>query len=852
MRSETQSEGRDMEHGPSGADRGGPVRHQHRAHQRRSTVPPSRRRVLVVVGVMLLGIASLTVSGVSSLASLHGTSTAGADPSCDGSNGCTQTMPCSASACPTVDVTPTTGLEDGEYVTVATTNFPTGGSARIALCSTTSASPAADPICLSGTWESNDYLPINLPIHGTADGTNPTEDALPVFYQPGGEGNTAIPGQPVNGGAATGFFCDNSSNPCAVEVTVGTGTGNNVQYPPTDVVTGSDTNTLVFPLTYESNGAGCPTSDPIVDTESSYSLEHFLPAAIDATCGNSNGVIALNLSNNNQQVESDLATGATQVAFIDAPSDPASEALLNKGSFAYIPIAVSGTSVGMLASANTGNASFQLSDYDLTPTMLAGLTAGDYLNPQGDPTPFQPYKILYADNLIPALKNATPSVPCTNLIACPSSSQEQEVANEAQFDAFDLLNPVSSGTLGPANLYTANSSVSSGASYQATDWMCNAPNTAYSVGVNEIAPTGGSNPVAVKVTDTNLAPKTLTAVSQSGPPAVFSSCTPTSTIPTVATIRNANPSENPSLQGKQIRSVAFGAGNSAPQDCGAVCNGAFGIMDSSEAGFYGLTTANLENANGDFVSPTPTSLEAAESNLSPCPALDKLTCPPGSYQVDYSTPVPGAYPLPDVTYAVIPTTAQPSDTAAAETALLTNLVNYSHSSTTLPVGYAPLSDSLYTAAMADISADVVAAPPTPTTTTTPTTTPAPTATTTPASTTVAGTSGDASTGASTDDDSSLFADGDEDGGTGSATLPLSSTSPSSSGTGNPASRSDQGGDVGSPSTVPTGFMLVSVDSASRYLLPVLVLLGLACLLGGPMLLLAPRFRRKRRSAGGQG
>jgi hypothetical protein len=834
--------------------------HQRRAHGHgRSTAPPSRRRVLVVVGVMLLGVASLTVSGVSSLAAWHGSATAGAASSCvsDGANGCTQTMPCKTSTCPTVDVTPTTGLEDGQYVTVATTNFPTGGSARIALCSTITS--AADPICLSGNWESNDYLPINLPIHDTSDGTNPTEDALPVFYQPGGEGNTPIPGQPVNGGAASSFFCDNSANPCAIEVTTGTGVGNNVTYPATD----SAGNTLVFPLTYEANGAGCPTSDPLVDTESSYSLEHFLPAAIDATCAASNGVIALNLSNNNQQVESDLASGGTQVAFIDAPDDPASEALLNKGSFAYIPIAVSGTSVGMLASANTGNASFQLSDYDLTPTMLAGLTAGVYLNPQGNPTAFKPYEILDADNLIPALKNASPSVPCTNLVACPSSSQQQEVDNEAQFDAFDVLNPVSSGTSGPANLYTANSSVSTGASYQATDWMCNAPNAPYSVGVNEIVPTGGSNPVSVKVTDTNLSPATLTSISQSGPPAVFSSCTPTSTIPTVATIRNANPSENPALQGKQIRSVAFGAGNSAPQECGAVCNAAFGIMDSSEAGFYGLNTANLENANGDFVAPTATSLEAAEANLTACPALDELTCPTGSYQVDYATPHPGAYPLPDVTYAVVPTTAVPADTATAETALLTNLVNYSHSSTTLPVGYAPLSDSLYTAAIADIAADVVSAPPTTTTTTTttPTTTPTTTATTATVPGTVAATSGgtgtgtgtsdDSSSGASTAGDSSLFAA--DDGGDGSATLPLSTTSPPSggTGTGTPAGTSTPGASTGGPSTVPTGFMLVSVDSASRYLLPGLVLLGLACLLGGPLLLLAPRFRRRRKSAGGE-
>ena len=185
---------------------------------------------------MLLGIASLTVSGVSSLASLHGESTAGADPSCtsDGINGCTQTMPCSTSACPTVDVTPTSGLEDGQYVTVATTNFPTGGSARLALCSTTSTSPAADPICLSGNWESNDYLPINLPIHGTSDGTNPTVDAIPVFFQPGGEGNTPYPANRQRRRRHRLLLRQFGADPCAIEVTAGTGTGNNVEYPPTD------------------------------------------------------------------------------------------------------------------------------------------------------------------------------------------------------------------------------------------------------------------------------------------------------------------------------------------------------------------------------------------------------------------------------------------------------------------------------------------------------------------------------------------------------------------------------------------------------------------------------------------
>ena len=51
---------------------------------------------------------------------------------------------------------------------------------------------------------------------------------------------------------------------------------------------------------------------------------------------------------------------------------------------------------------------------------------------------------------------------------------------------------------------------------------------------------------------------------------------------------------------------------------------------------------------------------------------------------------------------------------------------------------------------------------------------------------------------------------------------------------------------------PTGFLLVALDTAGRYLLPATVILALVCLIAGPLLLFYPDlFRRRRRGAGGQ-
>ena len=124
----------------------------------------------------------------------------------------------------------------------------------------------------------------------------------------------------------------------------------------------------------------------------------------------------------------------------------------------------------------------------------------------------------------------------------------------------------------------------------------------------------------------------------------------------------------------------------------------FGIMDSSEASFYGLNTASLQNADGNF-GRRPGQHRGGRGRLTACPT-DDLTCPAGTYKLDYTDgPSPNAYPMPDITYAGAHRPA-PAAQATAVKDLLTNLVTYSHGggSLALPSGYAPLSDTLYQAA----------------------------------------------------------------------------------------------------------------------------------------------------------
>ena len=402
-----------------------------------------------------------------------------------------------------------------------------------------------------------------IPISQDAANANLSQVSIPVFFDAAGSGDDPLPSHDVlnANGAGKGFFCDNTNSPCAVEVTEELGT--NIGNGPPD----STSNTLVFPINFRTQSTGCPKADPVLNTDSSFSLEHFMPPAVDASCKGAHGVVALNTATDNLSDISDLTHGGVQIAFVDDPGDPKIQSALAGKPYAYIPVAVSATVVSFLAGqefSSFGSVSYPLSSYNLTPNMLAGLITSEYQTANGSPKQVGSQEVPgWSDNLIPPLK-------CAQLFQCPSN-QGLQVYNEALFNTFDLLNTPPPHVVEPQQFGAFMSNVSTGSSYQATSWICKAPNAPFPVTVDEqTKPNGGYHNVRVSVTDQNIGSTTLTSApvgtsiwppytsksQPDGPKWVFPTCQGYSTIPSLASgDTDYGESQNPSFQAKSIRYV---------------------------------------------------------------------------------------------------------------------------------------------------------------------------------------------------------------------------------------------------------------------------------------------------------
>jgi hypothetical protein len=884
-------------------------------HRNRRRPCGLRRRVALTLSLILVAAASSVGVGLVMTGSATSIAAAAQAPACttgtsDGSGGCEVSLPCppapivcSPSAPPTVDVGPVSYLQDGQYVTIKTTNFPnsgfadgaTGGAVRIALCSSVSPN-TADPDCLFGTWESQVFAQIANEQISTTLADDETDLNLPVFLEPRGQGN-AIPGQPVTGpfsGPSQGFYCDDTTDPCSIDVTweeqsnsSGTNTGVGSTSDPYD----SSANTVEMPLSFAPQASGCPSTDDLFTSESTYAFEHFIDTAVGATCQGSNGVVDLDVGTDTTLAVQDFASSDQPLVFVDNPADPAQEAeLLGSRGFAYIPIAVSATTVGFLGDNQQQSSPLgrPIQSYDLTPTMLAGILNGDYQTPIGSysgPGKLVKGGIFYSDNLLAALQTA--GVSCSEVVGCtpPAGTPKKDYASDALADeqtmnAFNLLNPVPAGVQSRATEAVPDGSyapiAATGTIWQATSWMCQQPSVPMTLQVPENTGPGGSTVITpVTVSDTNPSPSELANTPHNGPLANINpatglpywqwptdGCTSQSTLPpapeTTCVPGQCSPYNLaqytlPNQEANELREVVYGVGgfNSPnlypqPEQYGL----GFALMDSSESLFYGLNLADLLNSSGQFVAPTTTSIEDALENETACPAAE-LSCPLGTYSFDYAkdttTDAAGAYPMPDITYALVPTAPQAPAQAQAMKNLLTNLVDVSEGdgAAPLPPGYYPMPTTMANAALADISTDITAAPSTATTTTT-TTRPATPLSTTPGSTPPTGQQNPASSPSP-----------DVSGSTGMPTsngvetLPLSSTpttatpsKPSSGGSGSSPSGATVGG-TGLNGTA----SLVSLGAVSHLLLPALVLLALLSLMAGAALLLAPNQRRRRRPGG---
>ena len=667
-------------------------------HGRVSPVTSRRPRILHLAAALFIASAvlfSTPLSGVLHSAAGAATSVSGttiesgssSDPSdCPGGVSQCETfqIPCGTSTCPTIVAGPTLNVGNGEYVYLSMSNFPVGDDVRVALCPITDPPqivPTGNPSCSYGIdSEQVSLTPIKVPV--TADGT--LGASFPTQVDPSGEDNPPIAADDLvstaPGQGLKSFYCDDGPDYCGLEVE---------EFPslkPGNTETTS--NTAIIPLSFAAQSNGCPSSDPLIDTSSAYSLEHFIPAAVDSTCRGDSGVADLNTATENGEVIDSFTQGGSNIIFSDDPQDPAQIAALSGLHYRYVPIAVSATVVAFLGgdylAPELGSEQFPISSYKLTPNMVAGLITSDYSQGYG------------SDLMMPPLV-------CKDIAGCGKTT------TAANFDTFDYLNPVPANVNGPLDYGMFFSSSNSGASYQVSNWACDAPNVPFTVTI-PLLEDGKGVPTQVQVTDDHTAQKTMIVAPEAGiawpppndptAPWPYTACKPYDTLPVLAASSGQYSfASSPALQAKALRGFAYGGSGQPAFLSGGQTLLGFGAMDWSEASYYGLNSASLQNASGNFVTPSESSIDAALS--------DATTSSDGVIQYNYDASNPDAYPMPLVTYAIVSTATQPAATQQAEGDLLTNLVCYSNAggskATPLPTGYVPLPQNLYQQARTEIS-----------------------------------------------------------------------------------------------------------------------------------------------------
>jgi phosphate transport system substrate-binding protein len=116
--------------------------------------------------------------------------------------------------------------------------------------------------------------------------------------------------------------------------------------------------------------------------------------------------------------------------------------------------------------------------------------------------------------------------------------------------------------------------------------------------------------------------------------------------------------------------------------------GYLGFVDSSLAAYYGLPEVQIENAAGAFVTATPDAVAAALTHVKTNP--DGVTVSP-----DYTNTDPAQYPMPELSYAIVPTNVTGNfdlDKGDTLTSFLTYAVTDGQAA--VPPGYFPVPKSM--------------------------------------------------------------------------------------------------------------------------------------------------------------
>ena len=573
-----------------------------------------------------------------------------------------------------VEAGPINNLGPSQWVYLHLVGFSTAGTGvgvHINYCS--NAGPIAAALCVDKG--SAQLLNPAQTLVAFNDGTSSTSFQIAEAQPPNQLGGVV----PESGGTDQPFSCD-SADPCSIDVTEGFLNG---------TYTPSTANTIAIPITFR--GAGCPTGTPLVTTESEFGIEQLLPQMASVACAakGSTPVLALDTAVDGVGAVSALTGGSAKVAFTEDPESADQQALLKKGHYGLIPVALTANVVGYKAyMQGTTGFLYPLTSLDLTPTEVAGLATYLYTGPS-------------VADVAPCPAGALPQGWCTDPSPCLPP-----VAGVSSCEILGELNSQPGGFILPTTYGSYVRSDATGITDQLFSWLCQATNrTVTWNGQTATEPATGG---ATLLTGLNA------GLPSSGK---LTSCPATDTFPSLTDFggtqaiggRPARPAAREDVQLVQHHQRRSRAG--------------FAPMNWAESLYYGLNAAQLENAAGDFVAPTAASIDAAVS--------DATANPDGSLAFSYTKADAAAYPMPSVVYAAVPTTPMSATDASQVKTLLNEILDLTggKDSSQLPGGFVPLTAGLYSQAQAAITKDITVTPPTSTPTTKP---PTPTSTTAPA------------------------------------------------------------------------------------------------------------------------
>jgi len=675
----------------------------------------------------------------------------------------------SGSTCPAYQVGPVSNLGASQWVYVNLYDWSStpgiGDWAQINYCS--DVVPLSSNDCVNSGGQGvaeTDYQTQAFP-----DGNTEVSFQVAEVDQTAVALNGATPGNSDDTGS---FYC-NATAPCSIDITdTGPSNSGSLALDPST--------TAVIPVTFQPPNGGCPTANT-VNTQSEFGVDILFPVAARISCTGANPTIAFNTAIDGLTAVTSLQQNEVDVAFSDDPEQADQQSELKMGNFALIPVALSANVISFIAEQRIPSPQelVPLDNMDLTPRMVAGLVTGYYED-------------IGTADVVPCQSSGCVIPPCPQSVKKNKPTTSCSLMNELNYNSAFLFTQIFGGY---------DRSDTSGPTGQLFDWLCDAP----ALPVQAVGATFTEPSSAASVLEAGLNP--------TGKP--LKTCPTGEQFPPVRSgLTDYNAYDDPSQQALKINSAVN------PTEQQPIPYGGFASMDWADAEYYGMSVAALQNAAGDFVLPTQQSLDAA--------VADATVNPDGSLTPNYQSTDPNAYPMPSITYAVVPTRGVTASQVAADQAMLTQLLSLTGGADTgnLPAGFVPLPSSLYQKALADVQSDFANEnAPVPTTTTT---------TTSSASSSSSGTAhqGSAPAAGATTPASAAH--------TSTATAPHASTA--SAGASTVATTTT----TASPGSSRHGQSLGSlslVASNSGNLIPVSVLLGVLAVALGCVLFLSPGLRR---------